>query len=177
MKKTIIITLVVVVVTAFLFMYIPERIQCTLTVSTGNGETAEADIDILYFSRLILPSYVKGTISIDGIEYVDRYTMLKKFPSVSDNRLFPSDWWETKQSVPYNMIFLKSDCTDVNSALLNSISVLDIVLNKGECKIHFMYADAGNQNGTKIEGISFWGPAKNGEEAKQIAESFGYKVP
>lgn len=177
-KKTkVIIVLVLVVVAVFLLAHIPMRIEQTMMVSTGTGETAEIDINILYFSNLILPSYVKGTISVDGIEYTDRYTLLKDFPGVTDNRLFPSDWWKTKESVPCNMTFLRSDCPDVNSALLNRINVLDIVLNKGVCEIHYMYTDESNQIDTEIEGISFWGPAQNAEEAKQIAESFGYKIP
>lgn len=148
-----------------------------MMVSADNGETAEIDIDILYFSNLIFPSYVKGTLTVDGIEYIDQYTKLKEFSYVSDNRLFPSDWWEAKGSLPYNMTFLKSDCTDVISARLNQIDVLDIVLDKGVCKIHYMYTDEKNQIDTEINGISFWGPAHNAEEAKQIAESFGYQIP
>lgn len=162
---------------ALLLVHMPERIEKTITVSTGAGETAEVAIDILYFPNIILPSYVKGTLTVDGIGYTDQYTKLKEFPSVSDNRLFPSEWWETQESVPCNMTFLRSDCTDVNSALLNRIDVLEIVLKKDVCEIHYIYTDESNQTDENIEGISFWGPAQNAEEAKQIAESFGYKIP
>lgn len=174
--KIIIIAFAVIVVTALFLTHMPERIKGTMTVSTITGETAELDVDVLYFSNLILPSYVKGTLSVDGIEYTDQYTMLKKFPSVSDNRLFPSDWWKTKESVPCNMTFLRSDCTDVISAQQNRINVLDVVLNNGVCEIHYMYTDESNQIDSETKGISFWGPAQNAEEAKRIAEFFGYKV-
>ncbi len=97
-----------------------------MTVSTSTGETAEVDIDILYFSNFILPSYVKGTLTVDGVEYTDEYTKLKEFPYVSDNRL---------------------------------------------------YSDESNQIDGTIEGISFWGPAQNAEEAKEIMEFFGYRIP
>lgn len=179
MKKhrIIIFALAAVVVAALFLAHIPEHIKGTMTVATGTGETAEVDVDILYYSNLILPSYVKGSLSFDGVEYTDEYTMLKKFPYVTDNRLFPSDWWKTKGSVPCNMTFVRSDCTDVISAQLNRIIVLDVVLNKGICEIHYMYLDESDQIGTNIAGISFWGPAQNAEEAKQIAEFFGYKTP
>ena len=177
-KYGIIIAALVVVVAAALFLaYMPERIEGTMTVSAGNGETAKVDFDILYFSNFFLPSYVKGTLSVDGIEYTDQYTKLKEFPSVSDNRLFPSAWWKEKASIPYNMTFIKFDCADVNTALLNRINVLDIVLDKGVRKIHYVYMDESNQIDRTIEGISFWGPAQNAGEAEQIAESFGYRVP
>ena len=175
--RILIVAIAVVLVTSLFLAHMPERIDGTMTVSTSTGETAEIDIDILYFSNLILPSYVKGTLSVNGIEYTDQYTKLKEFPYVSDNRLFPSAWWKEKESVPYNVTFLKSDCTDVNSALRNRINVMDIVLEKGICKIHYMYTDESNQIDGEIKGISFWGPAKNADEAKQIAESFGYREP
>lgn len=179
MKKYRIITGAVafIVVVVFIFLQIPEHIDTVMTVSTDTGETAEIDIDILYFSNLVLPSYVKGTISVDGIEYTDQYTKLKEFSAVSDNRLFPSGWWKSKESVPYNMTFVKSDCTDVGSVSLNRIDVLDVVFNNGICEIHYMYTDESNQIDTEIKGISFWGPAQNAEDAKQIADFFGYKTP
>lgn len=176
-KRTVIIALAVVLVSAFFLSHIPRRIDQTMTVSSGSGEPAEVDIHVLYFPNLVLPSYVKGTVSVDGIAYTDQYTMLKKFPGVSDNRLFPSDWWRIKESIPCNATFLKSDCRDVISARLNRINVLDVVWNQGICKIHYMLTDESNQIGTTIPGISFWGPARNAEEAKQIAASLGYKNP
>lgn len=180
MKKknaVIVVMITAVVVAIFILTHIPEHIKETMTVATSTGETAEVDVDILYFSNLILPSYVKGTLSVDGVEYADEYTMLKKFPGVTDNRLFPSDWWKIEGSVPCNMTFVRSDCTDLISAQLNRINVLDVVLNKGICEIHYMYLDESNQIDTHIAGISFWGPAQNAGEAKQIAEFFGYKTP
>ena len=122
----IIVALAVVIVTALFLAHMPERIEGTMTVSTSTGETAEVDIDILYFSNFILPSYVKGTLTVDGVEYTDEYTKLKEFPYVSDNRL---------------------------------------------------YSDESNQIDGTIEGISFWGPAQNAEEAKEIMEFFGYRIP
>lgn len=178
-KRKIIITvaLAVIIVTTLVLVQIPERIEETITVSTVTGETAEVNVDITCYSSLLLPSYVKGTLSVDGIQYTDRYTKLKEFPAVSDNRLFPSDWLERKGTIPHNTTFLKSDCTDVMAALLNKIIILDIVLDDGVCKIHYAYLDESNKVGTGIKGISFWGPAQNAEDAKQIAESFGYQIP
>lgn len=179
MKKQRIIAIAVaaIILVALVFVPIPKRLEDTIAVASITGETVEVDVDVLIFSSLALPSYVKGTLAIDGIEYTDQYTKLKEFPYVSDNRLFPASWWKTEEPVPCNMTFLKSDCSDVNSALLNQIKVLDIVFDHGVCKIHYMYMDESNQIGTQIEGISFWGPAQNAEEAKQIAKSLGYQIP
>lgn len=175
-KKIVMIALAVVILAALVLTHIPKRIESTLTVCTGAGETAEIDFDILYYPNLILPSYVKGMLSFDGVTYIDAYTKHKEFPNLSGNRLFSNDWWKTTSSLPHNMTFVRSDCTDIISTAINRIDVLDIVFNKGEIvKIHCMYADESNQIGTTISGISYWGPAENAEEAEKIAQSFGYK--
>ncbi len=173
-KSVIILVITAIAVTTLLFALMPERIEDTITVATSTGETAVVTVDILYFSNLFLPSYVKGSLSVDGVEYIDQYTMLEKFPGVKDNRLLPAGWWKSINSIPYNMTFLKSDCTDGISAQLNRLVVLDVVLNKGICKIHYMQTDENNITDTVIEGVSFWGPAQNGEEARKIAKDFGY---
>ena len=120
---------------------------------------------------------MKGTLTVDGVEYTDQYSMFKQFPSVVDNALIPSDWWQVEGSVPYNMTFVRSDCADVISAQLNKIDVLNVVLDKGICKIHYQYFDARNAVDGTVNGISFWGPAQNAEEAGQISEFFGYSAP
>lgn len=167
---------ILVVVTIFL-AFIPKQITGTMTVATGTGETATVDYDLLYYSNFILPSYVKETLTVDGVEYTDQCSMYEQFPSVKDNDLIPSDWWQAESAVPCNMSFVRSDCADIPSAQLNRIAVLDVVLDKGICEIHFMYSDESNAVNGSISGISFWGPSQNAEEAAQIAEFFGYKVP
>ena len=150
----------------------PTDIKSTLTVSSDTGETAEIELDLRYYRNLIFPSYVKGTVTIDGAAYIDKYTKLKEFPSVSDDRLFPSGWWKDKSDLPCNTTFLRADCSDVLSAMVNRIDILEIVFEEGTCKIHYIYSDEKNQIGTNIPGISFWGPAQNADEAEQIAEYF-----
>ena len=176
-KWIIILAFAVIVVAVLSLIHIPTQIQDSITVSTYAGETATFDIDIQYYKSLILPSYVKGTVTVDGVAYTDKYTMYEQFQGVSDNRPFPSDWWKTKSSGPYNMTFVRSDSTDIISASYNRIDIGDIVFNNGISKIHYAYLDESNMVDSHIEGIFFCGPAQNAEEAKQIAESFGYKIP
>lgn len=178
-KKGILIVLAIsiLIVGTMSLALIPEQITGTMTVATGTGETATVDFDLLYYSNFILPSYVKGTLNVDGVDYIDQYSMYDKFPSIKDNELIPSDWWNTNSSVPYNMTFIRSDCSDIISAQINRINVLDIVLDKGICAIHFMYSDESNAVNGSVSGLSFWGPAQNAEEAAQIAEFFGYHAP
>lgn len=178
-KKSVLvmIALAAVVVIALCFAQMPEQITGTVTVATETGETATVEYDLLYYSNFILPSYVKGTLTVDGVEYTDQYSMFEQIPSVEDNALIPSDWWQSESAVPYNMTFVRSDCADVISAQLNKIDVLDVVLDKGICKIHYLYFDERNAVDGVVSGISFWGPAQNAEEAAQTSEFFGYSAP
>lgn len=168
--------LAVVLVVVFVLVHMPTDIKRTLTVSSGTGETAELELDLRYYRNLIFPSYVKGTVTIDGVRYVDKYTKLKEFPSVADRQLFPSGWWKGKSDLPCNTTFLQADCSDVLSAMVNRIDILEIVFEKETCKIHYIYSDDKNQTGINISGISFWGPAQDAGEAEQIAEYFGYRA-
>ena len=178
MKKAfILIALVAVSVLVICFAQLPEQITGTMTVTAGTGETATVEYELCYYSNFILPSYVKGTLTVDGVEYIDQYSKFEQFPSVKDNELIPSDLWQTESAVPYNMTFVRSDCTDIISARLNMIKILDIVLDQDICKIHYIYSDETNAVDGSIQGISFWGPAQNAEEAAVIAEFFGYKMP
>ena len=178
-KKGIRIVLIIsiLIVVAISLTLIPKQIRGTLTVANGTGETATVEYDLLYYSNFILPSYVKGTLTVDGVEYTDQYSMFEQFPSLKKNELIPSDWWQSESSVPYNMNFVRSDCADVISAQLNKIDVLDVVLDKGICKIHYLYLDERNAVDGTVSGISFWGPAQNAEEATQISEFFEYSPP
>jgi len=176
--KTIsIIVLAAIIVAVVLFTYVPKQIKDTFTVCTVTGETAELDIIIQYYSSLILPSYVKGTIAFNGVVYTDQYTALKEYKNVSNNQLFPSDWWKRNSSTPYNTTFVRSDCTDAISASLNRIDIWNIIFDEGVSKILCTYTDEANKIDESIRGISYWGPAQNAEEAKQIAESLGYAAP
>lgn len=174
--------LAVVVVAVLSLMYWPKQLQGTMTVSSGTGETAVIEWDLCCYKSLLLPAFTKGTLTVDGVEYTDQYTKMKALPGESDYRLFASDWWKTKQSMPYNMTFAKSECTTIAETFGNQIVVTNIVIEKNIQKISYAYFDDRNRidnlNGSsRIPGIRFYGPAQNTEEASEIAESFGYHTP
>ena len=187
MKKrgTIILAVAVAVVTAVVLLALaPKHLTGTLTCSTADGETAVVDYDVQYYARRILPSFVKGTVTFNGVSYTDSYTKLKGFPHVSGNRLIPSDWWKTKSSFPYNTTFLKSDCTDPVTAATNAIHLFDFDCSDGVCRFCLAYMDDSNaqtkvgdpSGASGISGTIFYGPAQNAEEAKQVAASLGLKM-
>lgn len=187
MKKrgTIILAVAVAVVTAVVLLALaPKHMTGSFTCSTADGETAEVAYDVQYYARRILPSFAKGTVTFNGVSYTDSYTKLKDFPHVSDNRLFPSGWWKTNSSSPYNTTFLKSDCDDFITAMSNAIILFDYDCSDGVCRFCLAYMDDSNaqtedgdsSGASDISGIIFYGPAQNAEEARQVAASLGLKT-
>ncbi len=181
-KRKLLMTMVVAVIAITLYYALaPKHLEYTMTASTVAGDTAVVEINIMVFPNFILPSYVKGTISVDGVAYTDQYTKLKEFPYVSDNHLLPPGWWKPEwwklgTSLPYNMAFLKSECTDVIKAMISRLEVLDVEFQEHKCKIHYICTDESDLANSTIAGVSFFGPAANAEEAKEIAEYFGYSA-
>ena len=181
-RKIITSAIIIILVGVLVVTHIPKQYKGTMTVYAtydGNGESAEVDYDIRYYPNWILPAYVKGTLSANGMTYTDRYTKLKKFPAISDNRLLPSDWWNArKSSVPCNATFVKSDAADIPSALMDRIDILDMEFKDGKIsRIAAMFSDLSFRHNDTVPGIPVWGPAQNPEEAEQVAESFGLRIP
>jgi len=164
-KKTLIIIAAIVIVVAVLILtHLPKDIEQTMTVATAEGETAEVVFNLRYYPNLILPSIVRGTVTFDGVEYTDRYTMWDSLPGQVENPLFQSIW-----------DFVRSDCTDFMAMQINKLVVFDFELDKEFSKVLCSILDESKPNGTGgHSGVNYWGPAKNAEEAKEIAESMGY---
>jgi len=164
-KKTLImIASIVVVVAVLILTHLPKDIEQTMTVSTGDGKTAEVAFDLRYYPNLFLPSIVRGTVTFDGVEYTDEYTMLDGLPGQIDKSLFRSNW-----------TFVRSDCTDFMAMQINKLVVFGFELDKEFSKVLCSVMDESKPNGTGgHSGVNYWGPAQNAEEAKEIAESMGY---
>lgn len=166
-KKLIIIASIVIVVAAVLILtHLPKDIEQTMTVSTADGTTAEVVFDLRYYPNLILPSIVRGTVTFDGVEYTDKYTMLDSLPGQIENHLFKFNW-----------DFVRSDCTDFMAMQINTLKVFDFELDKEFSKVICSVMDESKPNGTGgHSGVNYWGPAQNAEEAKKVAESLGFMV-
>lgn len=162
----------ILVLAVLILTHIPRRIEDTIHVSTTSGETVEMKINVSYYANWILPSYVKGSVAIDGTQYTDQYTFLKALPGKSDNKLFPENWWKDKSTLPNNMTFYKSDYSDVTSATANSVHILNIEWNKN--KISAIYCAVFSDTQTE-NAVGYFGPADTAEDANLIADHFGLK--
>ena len=176
-----IIILVGVLLLGLILYHLPQRRQVSMWVCTLSGEPAQVEMDIKYYRRLFVAPYVKGTVFLDGVEYIDEDSILKTLPGIVNEN---SNTWQfglkEMNSFPENMKFCKKKATDIImatdilEALRNHINFLEISGEDSFEKIHFMLMDESmmDESGS-IHGISYYGPAKTIEEAGQIAADFG----
>lgn len=170
-----IIILVSLLVFGLVLYHIPERRQITMSACTLSGKTMQIEMDIKYYRRLFAAPYVKGSVFLDGVEYIDEASIMKTFPGIVNEN---SNAWQfglkEMSSFPENMIFCKKTVKDILEAGNNRIIFADIGGEDGFEKIHFMYTDESmmDESGS-ISGVSYYGPAATIKEAEQIAEDLG----
>ena len=163
-KKLTIIAVIILAAAVLVLTHLPKDIAQTMTVATAEGETAEVVFDLRYYPNLILPSVVRGTVTFNGVEYTDEYTMLDSLPGQMDKSQVWSNW-----------AFVRSDCTDFMAMQINRLVLFDFELEKEFSKLICSITDESKPNDTGSHtGVNYWGPAQNAEEAKAIADSMGY---
>lgn len=173
-----IIILVGVLLLGLILYHLPQRRQVSMWVCTLSGESAQVEMDLKYYRRLFVAPYVRGTVFLDGVEYIDEDSILKTFPGiVNSNKSFPELYWQKEVVLPDNMTFCKKTAADILEAGNNRILFVEVSGEDSFEKIHFMYSDESmmDESGS-IHGISYFGPAQTAEEAKKIATYFGRPV-
>lgn len=166
--------------------HLPQRRQTSMPVCNAAGEVSTLEIDVNYYRRLFSTPWVEGTVTFDGVVYQDYYADLKE-NNVEEHGSNSSFWgWDWDFSpgeapLPSNMDFIKinSDTTGLtwlhNSA--NRINFFDIQGTDTFEKVYIIYSDESITDASgHISGISYCGPATNAEEARQVAEYFGYNL-
>ncbi len=173
MKKWRVILILVLVLSAALMIlsHIPRHLECTLTVATAEGKTAELEMDIRYYSNLILPDYVKGTVQLDGVTYTDLYTRRETLPGASSNQLLPTEWWRYDVC---NMSFVREDITDLEGTFTNRIDFMGMDCGSGLDKCCFIYWGEENQTDGHTTGELYFGPAESEAQARELAVYYGY---
>lgn len=170
-KRILILILVSLLVFVLILYHIPIDRKSSMSVCSLSGDTMQMEIDVKYQRRLFSAPYVKGTVYLDGVEYIDEDSILKTFQNVTNGSESDSG---KDSNFPANMVFCKKTASNILEAGNNRIIFADVSGNDGFEKIHFMLMDESmmDESGS-IHGISYYGPAKTIEEAGQIAADFG----
>lgn len=169
-----IIILVGVLLLGLILYHLPQSRQVSMQVYTLSGENAQVKMDVKYYRRLFAAPYVKGSVFLDGVEYIDEDSILKTFQNVTNGSESDSG---KDSNFPANMVFCKKTASNILEAGNNRIIFFDVSGNDGFEKIHFMLMDESMMDESGgIHGISYFGPAKTAEEAKSIATYFGRPI-
>ena len=188
MKKSriLLIVLAVVLLAGLIIYHLPHHWQVSMPVCSTDGEVSTLQIDVNYYHRLFSTPWVEGTVTFDGVVYRDYHADLKA-GNVEEHGSNSSFWgWDfclppVNDLLPDNMRFVKiPSSTDVLDYFSNSMNNIIFMGAKDSDafrfdKVMFFYFDESNQRESgSIPGILYAGPAATPEEARQVAEEYGY---
>lgn len=188
MKKSrvLLLVLAVALLTGLIIYHRPHRRQVSIPVCNAAGEVSILQIDVNYYRRLFSTPWVEGTVTFDGVVYRDYHADLKA-GNVEEHGSNSSFWgWDfclppVNDLLPDNMRFVKvPSSTDVLDYFSNSMNNIIFMGAKDSDafrfdQIMFFYFDESNRSESgSIPGILYSGPAATPEEARQIAEEYGY---
>ena len=188
MKKSriLLIVLAVALLAGLIIYHLPHHWQVSMPVCSTDGEVSTLQIDVNYYRRLFSTPWVEGTVTFDGVVYRDYHADLKA-GNVEEHGSNSSFWgWDfclppVNDLLPDNMRFVKtpssSDGWDHFSNSANNILFMGAKDNDAFRfdQIMFFYFDESNRSESgSIPGILYAGPAATPEEARQIAEDYGY---
>ena len=190
MKKLRILSIVFVclLLIGLIIYHLPQRRQVAIPVCNADGEVSTLQIDVKYYRRLFSTPWVEGTVTFDGVVYQDYHADLKA-GNVEEYGSNSSFWgWDfclppVNDLLPDNMRFVKvSSSTDGWDHFSNSMNnILFIGAKDSDAfrfdKVMFFYFDESNKGESGgIPGVLYYGPAATLEEARQIAEEYGYSL-
>ena len=188
MKKSriLLIVLAVVLLAGLIIYHLPQRRQVTMPVCSADGEVSTLQIDVNYYRRLFSTPWVEGTVTFDGVVYQDYHADLKA-GNVEEHGNSTSFWgWDfclppVNDTLPDNMKFVKVISSTAIGDWFSNISnnILFIGANGTDAfnfeNVIFFYSDESNKSESgSIPGILYYGPAATPEEARQVAEEYGY---
>lgn len=154
MKKLrwIVIGTVCVILVCAVFFYWPKPVQKSITCCDLAGNTIQVEMDLNYCRRLFSSPHLKGTVSVDGVEYVDQDIAFKTIPKASYSLA--------------NWVFYQPT-TDYQSLLYNSVLFVDLEGADLFGEILVLHSEGDGSGST--HGTTYYGPAQTAEEAQKLA--------
>lgn len=157
--------IVCVILLILVIYHLPRSHRVTMPVCTVEGNSATVDIDVKYYRRLFSLSYLKGTITVDGVICYDS-------KSAWGSRQKDGSYWDwywyfgdADNTVPSNIEFI--ECTEYSKGIVkhgnNRLYIDYLGDNNTFNKIGFVYVSEDNP-----DAVAFYGPAQTAEEAEQI---------
>lgn len=162
--------LVCTLLAGLIIFHFPRHRQISMPVCNAAGETVQLEIDVNYYRRLFSRPWVEGSVSFDGVVYYDSRTLWGPANQGAERSYWDWDWYfgETDAIQPANLRFYKPD-NDRIKAAGNCITFYEIgVKNSFDYVIFTKTTDTANGF------VFYYGPATTADEARRVADEFGW---
>lgn len=164
-KRIFLIVLIGVLLLGLTLFYMPKSKQATMWACTMSDETALVEIDIKIYRRLFGEDEVRGTIFLNGEEYIDSESFIKMLPTKQKHQA-------SKQNGDFCKKTDGQIVQGITKMALNRISIVYADRHFDKMIISYMDETMQDENGL-IEGVFYLWPAKTVQEAEVIAAQFG----
>lgn len=131
--------------------YWPTPVKKSITCCDLAGNTIQVELELKYCRRLFSSPHLKGTVVVDGVEYVDQAIA---FQTIVGANYSLANW-----------VFYQPTA-DYQSLLYNSVLLVDPDGTDLFDKILVLRSE-GDGNGY-THGTTYYGPAQNAEEALEL---------
>lgn len=154
MKKLrwIVIGTICVILVCAVFFYWPKPVQKSITCCDLTGNTIQVEMDLKYCRRLFSGPHLKGTVSVDGVEYVDQDVAFK---TVLNAGYSLSNW-----------VFYKPT-TNYLSLLYDSVLLVD--LGGADLFDEVLVLCSEGNGSSSTHGTTYYGPAQTAKEAQKLS--------
>lgn len=155
MKKLrwVIIGIISIIFVCSVVFYWPKPIQKTIICCDLSGNTVQVELNLKYCRRLFSGPHLKGSVFVDGVEYVDADTAYQTIKN-SDHSL--SQWIFYKPSEDYLSLLYNTVVLDD----LDSVDLFDEIL--------VLRSEGDGHESTR--GTAYYGPAQTAEEAQALRQ-------
>ncbi len=155
MKKLrwVIIGLICIILVCSVVFYWPKPIQKTVICCDLSGNTVQVELNLKYCRRLFSCPHLKGSVFVDGVEYVDQDIAFKTISNA--NHSF-SNW-----------VFYQPT-TDYLDLLYNSVLLMD--LDGTDLFDKFLILRSEGDGSSSTNGTTYYGPAQTAEEAQALRQ-------
>lgn len=158
--------------------HFPIHTNTEITVCTLDGETAEIKIDVSFYRRFFQKNTVKGTVTWNGVKYLDWDSKVGKntfhFDDVvSLDAVFSAAntlWHKRSEGLP-QMKFLNAELPLLESTG-KQIIFFDAIGGYNLEMVDIMYHDGISDENGYGSGVEYFGPANNQDEAQKMYQEF-----
>lgn len=158
MKKRIIIVLSVVlacILIGVIIYCLPVRVEKTFNMVSDDGTVIELKADVTFQRSLFRPTVLKGTITLDGVQYCDWESFTGRLPGYTSNY----SWWDALRDkwsgIGVQATFAREDASDIIEATSHRIILFNVGPGCSLDHIELMLLDGNPDESGHVVGVHY----------------------